>query len=111
MINQYEKYLPIGSVVLLKNGTKRMMITGYASIDMKNKDKVYDYMGCLYPEGVITTNESLLFDHDNIEKVFCVGYQDEEQKEFIAKLKELLTEDTIKDMLEKARSTDFKQEA
>ena len=49
----YEKYLPIGTVVLLKNTNKKIMITGYltASIDEKNSnDEYYDYSGCLFPE-------------------------------------------------------------
>lgn len=103
-MNTYEKYLPIGSVVMLKNGKKRVMITGYATIDFEKKDKVYDYSGCLYPEGVLATNQNLLFDHDGIEQVYCFGYSDEEQKAFNAKLKEILTEENIKKALEKAQS-------
>ena len=30
-----EKYLPVGTVVLLKNGTKRVMINGFCAIDPK----------------------------------------------------------------------------
>ena len=37
-----EKYLPIGTVVLLKEATKRVMITGYASISPDTGDKVFD---------------------------------------------------------------------
>jgi len=99
MNEDYKKYLPIGSVVMLKNGKKRLMITGYASIDLEKKDKVYDYIGCMYPEGVITTEQSILFDHVNIEKVYCLGFSDDEQKDFAKKLDEILTEDNIKEML------------
>ena len=53
MNKEYQKYLPIGSVVILKNGRKRLMITGYAQVDLEKKDKIYDYCSCLYPEGVI----------------------------------------------------------
>ena len=100
MDKKIEKYLPIGSVVLLKSGKQRFMITGYASVDMTKKDKVYDYIGCMFPVGVISTEQSLLFDHDNIAKVYCIGYQDDEQKAFGEKLKEVMTEENIKKMLE-----------
>lgn len=104
MNEAYEKYLPIGSVVMLKNGKKRVMITGYATIDFNKKDKVYDYSGCLYPEGVITTNQNLVFNHNDIEKIYCLGYSDDEQKEFGKKLKEFMTEENMKKALEKAQT-------
>ena len=34
------KYLPIGTVVMLKGGTKRVMITGFCSIEENTKEKV-----------------------------------------------------------------------
>ena len=46
MKTEYKKYLPLGSVVLLKGAKKKLMINGYATIDIKKKDKVYDYSGC-----------------------------------------------------------------
>ena len=36
-----EKYLPIGSVVILKGATKRLMISGFCAIDNSNKDKIW----------------------------------------------------------------------
>ncbi len=99
MKNEYSKYLPIGTVVMLKNGKKRLMITGYASVDVSKRDKVYDYCGCIYPEGVISTEQTFLFDHDNIDNVYCVGYSDDEQKEFTAKLLETLTPEKINSLL------------
>ena len=44
-----EKYLPVGSVVLLQNGTKRVMINGFCTMDAKNPEKIYDYSGVLFP--------------------------------------------------------------
>ena len=90
----YDKYLPVGTVVLLKNATKRAMITGFCTMDANDKTKVYDYSGCLYPEGVINSNQTLLFDHDQIDKIFYIGLIDEEEKQFKTKLTELVN--TIK---------------
>ena len=82
-----EKYLPIGSVVLLKGGKKRAMITGFCSVAQDNQDKIYDYSGCVYPEGYLSSNQVCLFDHDQIEKIFFVGFEDEEETIFKSKLK------------------------
>lgn len=86
-----EKYLPIGSVVLLKGGKKRIMITGFVPKSPEG-NKVFDYSGCLYPEGIISSNENLLFDHDQIEHVYFIGLNDEEERQFKAKLNEALKE-------------------
>ncbi len=83
-----EKYLPIGSVVLLKNAKKRVMITGFAC-KSEESTKTFDYCGCLYPEGLINSNQNMLFDHNQIETIFFIGYNDEENKQFIEKLKNI----------------------
>lgn len=85
----YEKYLPIGTVVMLKGGTKRVMICGFCCMGSEG-DKVYDYVGCLSPEGFISTDKSLLFNHDQIDKVINLGLIDEEEKAFKEKLNNLL---------------------
>ena len=56
-----KKFLPIGTVVLLKGGVKKLMITGFMSVEKENINKAYDYCGCLYPEGVLSSNNSFLF--------------------------------------------------
>ncbi len=86
----YEKYLPIGSIVLLKNATKKVMITGFLIKNPEQQNKIYDYIGCLYPEGVLNTEKNLLFNHDQIQTIFAIGYSDEEEINFKAKLKEEL---------------------
>ncbi len=86
-----EKYLPIGTIVLLKGGKKRAMITGFCSVAQENQDKIYDYSGCVYPEGYLSSNQVCLFDHDQIEKIFFLGYEDEEEFAFKDKLKKIVS--------------------
>ena len=90
MKNIKEKYLPLGTVVILKGATKRLMITGFCAVDQgseENKYKVWDYSGCLYPEGYINSSQICLFDHNQIEKIYHLGLaNDEEEKEFKEKL-------------------------
>ena len=98
-----DKFLPIGSVVILKGAVKKVMITGYTPIDMNKKNKIYDYCGCLYPEGVMDNN-NYLFNHDNIEKIFFEGYRDDEQKELSEKLKKFV-ENEGKDIINKIKES------
>ena len=83
-----EKFLPIGSVVILKDAKKKVMITGYLSSDVDNINKIYDYNGCIYPEGFLSSDQVLLFNHEQIDQVFSHGFVDDEQKEFSKRLKE-----------------------
>ncbi|MEH7013499.1 DUF4176 domain-containing protein [Neobacillus niacini] len=76
-----EKYLPIGSVVQLQGGTKRVMIYGRNQQQI-DTDQVWDYIACLYPEGNISEEYMYLFNHEQIDKVYFVGFQDEEEFEF-----------------------------
>ncbi len=82
-----DKFLPIGSVVLLKGAKKRIMITGFCMADKNDIQKKYDYCGCMFPEGIIDTNHTALFNHDQIEKIFFAGIQDAEVTQFMDRLK------------------------
>lgn len=70
--------LPIGSVVLLRGGNKRLMICGRMQKELAT-GTAYDYSGCYYPDGIINSKELFLFNNDNIQKVFFIGYQDREE--------------------------------
>ncbi len=85
-MNNTGRFLPLGTVVILKGATKRLMITGYCAFDKSNTKKAFDYCGCLYPEGIISSDQLALFDNNQIEKVFFMGYSDDEDKEFKNKL-------------------------
>ena len=101
-----EKFLPIGTVVMLKGGTKRVMVTGFCSAENEKPEKVYDYNGCLFPEGYLKSNQTCLFDHSQIEKVYHLGLEDEEQKEFHKQLNEV--EKTLNESKEQKDDADIK---
>ena len=88
MEEKFKRYLPLGSVVLMIGAKKRVMVTGYAVKSPDFGDRVFDYIGCLYPEGLIASDKNLIFDHKDIYQVFALGYVDEEQREFMRKLDE-----------------------
>ena len=81
-----EKYLPIGTVVLLKNANKKLMITGFGIIHPQSKE-VYDYSGCPYPEGIIDSKSLFMFNHEKIQKICYMGYESEENEKFVKFIK------------------------
>ena len=80
--------LPIGSVVLLKESQKRIMIVGVKQ-KQANSEKVWDYSACLYPEGILDPEKLFLFDSEQIERLYFVGLQDGEGLAFLKKLSQL----------------------
>lgn len=78
--------LPIGSIVLLKGGEKRLMINGIMQTDTGGTKKNYDYMGVLYPEGHIGEGFQYLFNHEDITEIIFRGFEDSERDEFLEKL-------------------------
>lgn len=83
-----KKLLPIGSVVLLKEGKKRLMIYGILQKN-KNEEKEFDYVGVLYPEGHIGNKFQYLFNHEDIEEIVFRGFEDAERENFLEKLSQL----------------------
>lgn len=81
--------LPIGSIVLLRDGEKRLMIIGVMQNDAGGTGNNYDYLGILYPEGHIGEGFQYLFNHEDIVEIIFRGYEDDERKEFLAKLASL----------------------
>lgn len=78
-----DKFLPIGTVVNLKGATKRVMIAGFCP---EVKGKIYDYSGTLFPEGLMGPDKTLLFNHEEIDKIHHKGLVDDEEKAFINRL-------------------------
>lgn len=83
-----KNYLPIGSVVRLRNGIKTIMIYGRRQVRTEDKQE-FDYIACLYPEGNLNANYMYLFNHEDIEEVVFEGYKSEEDQEFVKKLNEI----------------------
>ncbi len=94
---RYGKYLPIGTVVLMKNAKKRVMITGFCATSEKDGNAIkYDYCGVVYPEGVISLNKTCLFNHNQIAKIYHIGLIDKEERAFKEKLKDMINKDKQK---------------
>ena len=97
-----ERFLPIGTVVLLKGGKRELMITSYCimpSGDVYDKTgkidaagQMYDYGACFYPEGMITSDQLFAFNHEQIERVCYMGYKTQQQIDVSNMLKSGLEE-------------------
>lgn len=81
------------------------MIIGFAQISANDPNKVYDYVGCVFPEGFLGPDQTFLFDSYQIEKIYAVGYQDEEQMSFKVRIDEALTEIRRKESEEQNNET------
>ena len=86
MLDNVKDYLPIGTVVLLKEGNKRLMVFGIIQQDLKNKEVEFDYIGVPYPEGNMGVDHQYLFQHKDVKEVYFRGYEDIERQEFIFNL-------------------------
>ncbi|UOY91676.1 DUF4176 domain-containing protein [Ectobacillus sp. JY-23] len=81
--------LPIGSVVLLKQGTKKLMIYGRKQ-ELASDQIIYDYVGCLYPEGYLNPDYTYVFNHGDIAAVIFMGYKDEDEKIYVTKMEQFV---------------------
>ncbi len=77
----YKNLLPIGSIIRAEGGTRYLMICGRI-VTAEGDDKIYDYVGCLYPEGIAGNDSLFFFDRDAVEELLFVGFQDQQELAF-----------------------------
>ena len=70
--------LPIGSVVILKDGEEKLMITGRKPIvkNIHNTDVYMDYVACLYPVGMVN-EEMYFFNEEDVKTIIFKGYKED----------------------------------
>lgn len=78
------KLLPIGTVVRLTDGSKKLMVTGYYS-KVPNENKIYTYNACVFPEGFME-NTFCLFDANQIDEVLYLGLENDDFKQYLQNL-------------------------
>ena len=85
------EFLPIGSIVNLKGGVKKLMIIARGIVaNIGEEQKYFDYGGCLYPEG-LTGDRILYFNHSEIVRTVFTGYSDEDDKLMITNIEEWIS--------------------
>lgn len=78
--------LPLGSIVVLKGGYKKIMIYGRQQYQLDEFRKLWDYVGCLYPEGFISDDYNVFFNQEEIQEIIHFGYEDAEEIDFKKKI-------------------------
>ncbi|MEI3604354.1 DUF4176 domain-containing protein [Pseudogracilibacillus sp. SE30717A] len=74
-------YLPVGSVVGLKNDSRRLLIIG-RQLYSETNHVIRDFAALEYPNGFVNSKEKfILFDRKDIEVVYHYGYVDEKERE------------------------------
>ena len=82
------KYLPLGTVVKLKNKDKRIMIIGFCCTKSINA-QIYDYIGVNFPEGTLIADDTIFFNHEDITDIDHYGLIDSEEQEFMNQLNDI----------------------
>ncbi|MFU2164751.1 DUF4176 domain-containing protein [Streptococcus pluranimalium] len=87
--------LPLGTVVILKGSTKKMMlIARLIAAPVDGQIYRFDYGACLYPEGLLGDN-LIYFNDEDILKVVHEGFQDEENEVMLENLRSTLSSTEI----------------
>lgn len=86
----FQGLLPIGSVVLLKDSVKRVMIIGVCQRGANDPSKIWDYAGVVFPEGYLSSDKVFLFDTNQIGQIYQIGYLDVESLAFKVKADEAI---------------------
>lgn len=82
-----KELLPLGTIVTLQNGKKKLMIVGRIQNQTDSK-KIYDYAAILYPEGLIDSEHFYLFNQNDIQCLYYIGMQDVEEFNYRYELEE-----------------------
>lgn len=80
------EFLPLGSIVYLKEGNKKVMIIARGLV-AKNVDGhiFFDYGGVPYPEGLVD-DQMAYFQHESITKVVFEGFKDLDDEATVEKI-------------------------
>ena len=89
------KMLPLGSIVILKGNTKKMMIIArLIALPVKGQVYRFDYGACLYAEGMV--GDSLIyFNQEDIFKVVQEGYTDDDNEIMLENIEAMLQQTDI----------------
>ncbi|MCY6958012.1 DUF4176 domain-containing protein [Clostridium brassicae] len=94
-----KRLLPVGSIVMLDLEKKeKIMIIGRLLRLTEDDEVIWDYCGCLVPQGLQTPEQLRMFNHKEIKRLLFVGYQDEEELGYslaLSKEKEKIMEKSI----------------
>ncbi|GAB6259507.1 MULTISPECIES: DUF4176 domain-containing protein [Peribacillus] len=88
IIDKGNELLPIGTIVLLDIFSQPLMVYGRMQ-QQAEKDSVWEYVACPYPQGHISDESNVFFNHEQIKQVIFKGFESEGEKLMKEKLKSL----------------------
>lgn len=94
-IDKGNNLLPIGTVLKIDGVEPFIMIYGRKQNQVDGDGKMWDYVGCPYPQGHISTNTNLFFQHDDIAEVVFKGFETEGELAFRKELDRLLSKEKV----------------
>lgn len=75
-----KKYLPLGTVVSLKKAQDaKFVIIGRSQVA---DGKLYDYSACLYPQGYTGADHLYAFNNEDVDMLYFIGMQNDEEFAF-----------------------------
>lgn len=75
-IKKEDQLLPIGTVAILNFIEQAVMIYGRKQ-QQADRPNIWDYVACPYPQGHISNETNVFFNHDHIEDVVFKGFESE----------------------------------
>ena len=92
-----KSFLPIGTIVVLKNSNQKEMIVGVLQYEGNDKSKMYDYAAVLYPVGSTSSPDDYAFDKSQIQRVYYLGYWDSQEDDLQQRIKDALAKQSTSD--------------
>lgn len=85
-------YLPLGSIVVLKGGIVKVLVTSRGLLVNHNGDtEFFDYAGVSYPRGLVD-DKVLYFNIDSIGRVVFKGFSDEDDKTVVGNINDYIND-------------------
>src|SRR5699024_237850 len=75
-INKGKDLLPIGTVVMVGFVDQAVMIYGRKQ-QQADKDKIWDYVACSYPQGHLSDETNIFFNNEQIKQIIFKGFESE----------------------------------
>ncbi|CAM3229673.1 DUF4176 domain-containing protein [Filibacter tadaridae] len=92
-IDKGNELLPIGTVLKMDGVEPFIMIYGRKQNQVDGDEKLWDYVGCPYPQGHISTNTNIFFQHEDIADVVFKGLETKGELAFRKELNRLLAKE------------------
>ncbi|MDR2896650.1 MAG: DUF4176 domain-containing protein [Propionibacteriaceae bacterium] len=89
------EFLPLGSVVVVRGAIRKTLIVARGlAANITGETRVFDYGGCVYPEGLVG-DQLGYFNHEDIARVVFEGFRDEDNTMMVENINNWLAKTTF----------------